>query len=81
MTCLVCLLYFLTTILVSKFLEMNTNDPKKKVLDTHTSDHFTGCFLGPDIKRFCLTFWYQIFFYYVNRVNLHKTESAIKLIL
>ena len=37
----------------------------------------TECFLGPDIKRFCLTFWYRIFFDYVNRVNLHKTEWAI----
>ena len=26
----------------------------------------TGCFLGPDIKRFCLTFLVPDFFYYVT---------------
>ena len=37
----------------------------------------TGCFLGPDIKRFCLTFWCRILFYFFNTVNIHKTESKI----
>ena len=39
----------------------------------------TGCLLGPDLKRFCLTFWYRIFLL-CQQSNLHKTESAITLI-
>ena len=70
--------YFISsnrTFSLSKFLYERTSRH-------HSGDIITGCFLGPDIKKFCLTFWYRFFFYYmyINTAHLHKRESAITLI-